>query len=328
MRRGTESFMRSEDGLITQPPTTAKAPSTSSKEMIVSVFDWVSGGRDRGGSGRGVGLRVARVRHYWQWLVAVVVVVSVGWFVSTVARSRNVDWSTFGRYAFNDRILHGVVVTVEITAAAFAAGCVCGLVLAVFRLSSNPVLRTLAALYVWFFRAMPLILLIFLLGNLALLFPRLQIKIPVIDVTVVSASTNAVVTVFVASVIAITLHDAAPTSEIIRSSIQGVHYGQTEAGKALGLTSGQTMRKVVLPQALRTMIPPLANQFVFVLKQTSVVSVIAGGDVMTEAANIYAVNFRTVELLFVAAFWYLLLVSVATVGQRYLEDRVNRGVRR
>jgi polar amino acid transport system permease protein len=270
-------------------------------------------------------LKIVPVRHYGQWLVAAVVVVLVGFFVSALITSRNIDWPTFGQYVFDEQIMHGIVTTVQIAVVAFCASAVCGLALAVCRLSGNPVLRTGAALYVWFFRAIPLILLIFLLGNLALLFPNITIGVPGTDIVLLNASTNSIVTVFLASVIAITIHDAALSAEIIRGAIIGIPRGQSEAAKALGLNSAQTLRKVVVPQALRTMIPPMANQFVLILKQTSLVAVIAGGDLMTEVANIYAVNFRTIELLFVAAFWYLLLVSVASLGQSYLESRSNRG---
>lgn len=279
----------------------------------------------RGDSPPGARPKVVPVRHYGQWLLAAVVLVLAGMFVSALAGNKNIDWPTFGQYLLNEHILHGIVTTVEIAVVGFCASTVCGLVLAVCRLSRNPVLRVGAWLYVWFFRSIPLILMLFLFGNLALLFPNITIGIPGTNLALLSVPTNGVVTVFLASVIAITIHDAAPVSEIMRGSIIGVHRGQTEAAKALGLRSTLTLRKVVLPQAFRMMIPPLANQFVLILKQTAIVAVIAGGDLMTEAANIYAVNFRTIELLFVAAFWYLVLVSFASMGQSYLERRSNRG---
>ena len=269
--------------------------------------------------------RIVPVRHYSQWAFALVAALAFGWFVYALATSKNLDWSVFAEYLFNPSVLRGVLLTVEISTLAFIASVVCGTVLALCRLAGNPVLRTGARLYVWFFRSVPLILMIFLFGNLALLFPRIVIKIPATDVTFFSWSTNTVVTVFVASVLAITIHDAAPNSEIIRGAIIGVPRGQVEAAKALGMAPGRTLHKIVLPQALRLMIPALANQLVNILKQTSLVAVIAGGDLMTEVTNIYAVNFRTIELLFVAAFWYLLLVSAASLLQGHLERRSNKG---
>jgi polar amino acid transport system permease protein len=272
-------------------------------------------------------LTVVPVRSWGQWVAAAVVVALAGYFALALATNENVAWESFWEFLFNEQILRGIVVTVQITIVAFVAGSMLGLLVAICRLSRNPVLSIGAAIYVWFFRAMPLVLMIFLLGNIALLFPDISLGIPGTGIVFWSTPTNTLVTVFVAAVIAITISDAAPIAEVIRGAIIGVARGQTEAAKALGLNVGLTLRKIVLPQAFRTMIPPLANQFVMILKQTSLVAVIAGGDLMTEVANIYAVNFRTIELLFVATFWYLVLVSIASLGQSYLERRSNRGYR-
>lgn len=268
---------------------------------------------------------VAPRRRLGTWAAAIVVAVVVAAVARSVATNQNIDHATIGEYLLDRRILDGLLTTLQLALVAMALGLVLGVGVALLRLSSNPVLSALGWLYVWIFRGTPLLVQVLIWGNFALFAPRLSIGVPFTDVTLASWETNDVVTRFVASLLALGLHEAALMAEIIRSGISAVGTGQTRAAMALGFTRPQLMRKIVLPQALRVIVPPTGNQLVTMLKMTSLVSVIAGGDLLTETQNIAAVNLRTIELLTVATIWYLLVISVLSIGQALLERRLGRG---
>jgi polar amino acid transport system permease protein len=201
------------------------------------------------------------------------------------------------------------------------ASALLGIVVALMRLSDNPVLRSVAWLYVWIGRAIPPLVVILLWFNLAIVFPRL-------GVGSLSADTNTVLTPFVAAIIALTLSEAPYIGEIVRGGLLSVDGGQNEAAQALGMRQGLIMRRIVLPQAMRAIVPPLGNELVTVLKVTSLVSVIAAQELLTSAQNIYTVSYQVVELLTVVTLWYIVLTSLAMAGQRRLELRFARGMTR
>jgi polar amino acid transport system permease protein len=194
---------------------------------------------------------------------------------------------------------------------------VLGVLLAVMRLSPSPVLRLFSAGYTWLLRGTPLLVQILLWGNLALLFQHIG-----------PFDTNRLITPFVASVIALGLNEAAYMAEIVRAGVLSVDQGQVDASLALGMSRALAMRRILLPQALRVIIPPAGNQFISLLKASSLVAIIAGHDLMSTAQNIAAQNYRTIEMLLVASLWYLLIVSVLNVLQRMLEQRLGRSVNR
>jgi len=268
---------------------------------------------------------LARQPHIGRWITAIVIIAIVVWIVYSAAVNPNISWEVVGHYLLNTNILEGLLVTLELAVIAQVLALIVGLVIAFFRLSNNPVLQAFSVAYLWLFRSTPILVLILIAGNIALFIPRITIGVPFTDVVLIDANTNSVIPAFVAAVIALVLHDSAYDSEIIRSGIQSVDTGQQEAASALGLTWWQSQRKIVLPQALRVMVPPLANQFVTLLKSTALVSVIGVTDLLTEAQNISANNLRTIELLLVATVWFLVVTSLASVGQRYLERRLGRG---
>ncbi|HVW17066.1 MAG TPA: amino acid ABC transporter permease, partial [Solirubrobacteraceae bacterium] len=237
----------------------------------------------------------------------------------------NLQTDVIGHYLFSSPIMHGVLTTIELTAAGMAIGVVLGMLLAVMRLSGNPVLAALSWSYVWLFRASPILVQLLFWGYLGAFYTHLSVTIPFTSVTLVSASTHSLITPFVAALLGLGLNEAAYASETIRAGIGSVDEGQSMAAKALGFSGAQTMRLIVLPQAMRVIIPPLGNATIILLKTSALVSVIGGLDLLTRAQNIYAQNFAVIPLLMVATIWYLVLTTVLSLGQRQLERRYARG---
>ncbi|MBU6493441.1 MAG: amino acid ABC transporter permease [Burkholderiales bacterium] len=237
----------------------------------------------------------------------------LAWLAWSIGTNPKIDHAAIARYQFAPAILTGLAVTVELALLAEVIGVLLGTVLAVMRLSPSPVLRLSSGFYSWLLRGTPLLVQILLWGNLALLFEHIG-----------PFSTNAILTPFVASVVALGLNEAAYMSEVVRAGIISVDQGQHSAAQALGMSRMMAMRRIILPQALRVIIPPAANQFISLLKATSLVSVIAGGDLLTQAQNISSANLRTIELMLVATFWYLVLTTVTSVAQFFLERRLGR----
>jgi polar amino acid transport system permease protein len=264
------------------------------------------------------------VRHYGQALTALVVMALLVMLAVAVYQNKNIDHQTIEQYLFSRAILNGLVVTIKLTVLSVALGAVLGTLLAVFRLSGNRILAGASWLYIWAFRGTPLLVQILIWGNFGLLFKHLQLGIPFTHVIWVSVNTNTVLTGFVASILGLGLNESAYMAEVVRGGILAIDPGQAEAARAMGMSRPMTMRRIVLPQALRVIIPPTGNQLINLLKASSLVSVIAGGDLLTVADNISAANLRVIELLLVATFWYFIIVSVTSVGQFFLERRLAR----
>ncbi|MCD9898946.1 amino acid ABC transporter permease [Streptomyces sp. MT29] len=209
--------------------------------------------------------------------------------------------------------------------AAMALGLTLGTVIAVMRLSSNPVLRGLSSLFVWAFRGTPLLVQIIFWGYAGALYKNVLIGVPFTDVTFFQADTNSLLTPAVAALLALGLNEAAYASEIVRAGIQSVDTGQAEAAHSLGMRPALTMRRIVLPQAMRVIIPPMGNETINMLKMTALVSVIAAHDLMSNIQEVYAQNYQVIPMLVVASLWYLALVSLLSVPQAWLERRYGRG---
>lgn len=266
---------------------------------------------------------VHRRPSYGTWLAAIIVVIGFGMWVHLMAVNPRLDWPTVGQYLFDARIFEGLRNTLVLAIVAFVLAMCLGLIAGLGRVSSNPLIRTVAMLYVWVFRGIPALIQILFWGNLALFLPVLGIGLPGMD-PIISVETNRVVTTFVASVIALTLLNGAYLAEIVRAGIISVDKGQREASEALGLTRWQMNRRVVIPQAVRVIVPPSGSQLIVCFKETALVSVIAGGGILTSAQHISLTNYRIVELLIVAALWYLAVTSVSYGLQRVLERRLER----
>jgi polar amino acid transport system permease protein len=270
--------------------------------------------------------RVVPVRHYWRWVGAAVALVVLASLLYSFWSNPRLDRGVVGDYLFAPLTLRGLMVTIELTVIAMAVGVALGLLVAVMRQSANPVLVALAWLYVWFFRATPALVQLIFWGFLGALYPEVAIGIPFTDVVFAEGDTNRLVGAFVASVLGLGLAEAAYMAEIIRGGILSVDPGQTEAARSLGMSGAQTMRRIVLPQAMRVIVPPMGNEAITVVKLTALVSVISGNDLLTNLQQAYAQNFQVMPLLIVATLWYLGLVSLLSVGQYFLEARYGRGI--
>jgi polar amino acid transport system permease protein len=268
------------------------------------------------------------LRHPWRWVVAVVLLVLFVNLAISLWGNENVNHPTISDYLFNPRILSGVVLTLVLTVVAMLISSVLGVLLAVMRLSNNPVMNVLAWLYVWVFRGTPLLIQIVFWGYLGLLYSQISLGVPFTDLTVFTADTNALIPAFTAGLLALTLNQAAYTAEIVRAGMLSVDIGQHEAAYSVGMSPLFTLFKVVLPQAMRVIIPPMGNETISMLKNTSLLSVIAVLELYTVATQISSQNLRQVELLVVVSCWYLFLTSVLSIPQYYLERHYGRGIAR
>jgi polar amino acid transport system permease protein len=269
-------------------------------------------------------IKAVPVRHPGRWVAVVVIAVLVAMLVHSFLTNPNFQWDVVGQYLFSDPVLRGLRNTLILTVLSMAIGIVGGVLLAVMRLSPNPILSGAAAVYIWLFRGTPLITQLIFWNFLASLYPRLGLGIP-FGPTFISVDTNAVISVFAASLLGLGLNEAAYMAEIVRGGIQSVDHGQSEAAGALGLSRAQTLRRIVLPQAMRVIVPPTGNETISMLKTTSLVVVIAYFELTVAVQTIYSRTFETIPLLIVAALWYLALTSVLSLGQMFIERRFGRG---
>lgn len=261
--------------------------------------------------------KIIPARNWGQRIAAGLLIAVVALLIIMVGTSRHITWSAIPQYIFDETILDGIQLTILFTVLSMVISIVAGAILATMRLSSNPVLSGFASLYIWFFRGTPLLVQIIFWFNI-------QLFIPSIDIGSFHLDTNAVVTAFVAALLALSLNEAAYMAEIIRGGLLAVDSGQHEAAKALGYTPTQAMFRIIFPQALRVIIPPIGNQTISMLKTTSLVSVVAAQDLLTRAQNIYARNFLIIELLIVASIWYLVMTTIASAIQYVIERRLGK----
>ncbi|MEJ7799642.1 MAG: amino acid ABC transporter permease [Ilumatobacter sp.] len=264
------------------------------------------------------------VPHPGRWVAtAVVGLLAFALAVSMVTTPR-FRWGVVGEYMFSQPILEGVRLTLILTIVAEALGIAIGVVLAIMRLSPNPILSRGAWAYIWFFRGTPLLVQLIFWFNLSALYPEIGLSIP-FGPSLFSGNANDLITPFTVAILGLGLNEGAYTAEIVRGGIAGIDRGQSEAAKALGITHLQTLRRIVLPQSMKLIVPPLGNQTILMLKTTSLVSVLALADLLYAAQAIYARTFQTMPLLIVVSLWYLAITSVLTVGQHYLEQHFATG---
>jgi polar amino acid transport system permease protein len=263
-------------------------------------------------------LKIVPRRHISRWISAGLVVLFLVWLGVSFSRAQ-LDWATVSEYLTVPVLIQGISVAIVLTAVAMVIGLVLGVVTAVMRLSKNPVTAGVAWLYIWVFRGTPVYLQLLMWFNLALIFPVIGVP------GVFQGRMIDILSPFVAASIGLGLNQGAYTSEVVRGGILSVDEGQTEAAQAVGMTRLQAMRRIVLPQAMRVIIPPVGNEVIGMLKTTSLASAIGVSEILSEAQHIYYVNNRIMELLIVCAVWYLGAVSLLSIGQYYLERTFAKG---
>jgi len=266
-------------------------------------------------------IRAVPVRHYGRWISAIVVVALLVWLGYAFSQG-NILWGTVGDKLFDRTVMQGAWHTILISVCAMAMGLVLGVVFAVMRLSKNPVTSAVSWLYIWFFRGTPVYVQLLMWFNLSLIFPVINLM------PLYKNDTVAVMTPFVAALLGLGLNEGAYMAEIVRAGVQSVDYGQTEAAHALGMTGPRTMWRIVLPQAMRVIIPPTGNEFINMLKTSSLVSVVQYTELLRATSNIGSDTTAIMEMYFVASIWYLVLTSVFSIGQYYVERRFARGSQR
>jgi polar amino acid transport system permease protein len=278
--------------------------------------------------GRPDDIEAVPVRHPGRWVASAVVLLVAASIVRSIVTNPRFGWSTVGHYLFDSRILHGIVVTLELTFLSMLIGILLGVLAAVMRLSPNPLISGAAWVYVWFFRGTPLLVQLLFWNFIAALYPTIDLGIP-FGPSFIHLHSNSLIKPFVAALLGLGLNEGAYMAEIVRAGIISVNEGQTEAAQSLGMGRLPIMRLIVLPQAMRVIIPPTGNETISMLKNTSLVIVLgAVFDLLFEAQTIYAANFKTIQLLIVASIWYLAMTSVLYVGQYFIERRFGRGFSR
>ena len=283
---------------------------------------------------RPANIKAIPVRHPGRWVAAVVVLAIAVYLVYTFLLAIQEDhtklgsgWAAVGHYLFNGLIFRGILVTLELTVLAMVVGIVLGVILAVMRLSPNWVMSWVSWLYIWFFRGTPVLVQIFFWFNLNLVLKSIDIGIPFTPLWL-HANTNTLIPPFMAALLGLGLNEAAYMAEIVRAGIISVEHGQTEAAQALGMDRGLVMRRIVLPQAMRVIVPPTGNETISMLKTTSLAFGASVTELFTRQQQIATATYDVLELLIVASIWYLVMTSILTVGQYYIERYFGRGTQR
>ncbi|WP_239064842.1 amino acid ABC transporter permease [Streptomyces sp. S4.7] len=269
----------------------------------------------------------AHVRHPMRWLSVLALAVLGAQFAHFLVTNTNFEWATVGSYFGAQAIGQGIATTIELTVIAMLIGIVGGVLVAVGRMSENRVLSVVCGAYVWFFRGIPVLVQLVFWYNLSALLPRISFGVP-FGPEFVSGQTNSLITPLLAAILGLGLNEAAYMAEIVRGGLLGVDQGQTEAAAALGMGKSRVLRRVVLPQAMRFIVPPTGSQVINMMKATSLVSVIALADLLYTVQSIYNRTFETIPLLIVACLWYLVMTSVLYVGQSFIERYYARGATR
>ena len=279
---------------------------------------------DPGTEGRPENIRAVPVRHPGRWVSMAVIAVLAAMFVHMLLTNKNLNWPIVHKYLFSEIIFRGVWMTIKLTILSMAIGIILGSIAAVMRLSPNPVVSSVAWLYVWFFRGTPLLVQIIFWFAISQFIKAVSLGVP-FGPHFWSEDTNHLISLFTSALLALSLNEGAYMSEIVRAGILSVDEGQSEAAAALGMRRLQVMRRVVLPQAMRVIVPPTGNEINNMLKSSSLVSTIGIFELLRSAQAIYNSNYKTIPLLIVAIIWYLALTSVLQVGQFYIERYYGRG---
>lgn len=266
-------------------------------------------------------IKAIPVKHYGRWVGAAAVLTLLGLLVLAFAQAQ-IDWGVVGDMLDDETFVKGAWETLKITVFAMILGVVLGMLLAVMRMSENKVLSYVAWVYIWFFRGTPVLVQIFLWFNLSIIFETINLG------PIYQDEMNDFMTPFMAALLGLGLNEAAYMAEISRAGIQSVDHGQTEAAHALGMRGTKTMRRVVLPQAMRVIIPPTGNEFINMLKTSSLAYAIGYNELFLASRNFGSRTLAVMEALIVATVWYLVLTTIFSIFQYYIERHYSRGTSR
>ncbi|WP_297739315.1 amino acid ABC transporter permease [uncultured Tessaracoccus sp.] len=264
------------------------------------------------------------------WAAAVIVALLSACLAYSLVTNPNYRWDVVGQYLFDSRVLQGVGWTLTLTAASMVLGVALAVTTAVMRMSTNPVLRGVAYAYIWFFRGTPIYTQLIFWGIIAILYPTISFGIP-FGPELFSFDTQAVMDGFIAkgflpALLGLGLNEGAYLSEIVRSGLNSIDRGQWEASTALGMKRSTTLRRIIIPQAMRVIVPPTGNETISMLKTTSLVTAVPFTLDLTFATQaIGNQSFLPVPLLITAAIWYLLITSLLMVGQSRIETYYGKG---
>ncbi|QEI06725.1 amino acid ABC transporter permease [Pigmentiphaga aceris] len=265
--------------------------------------------------------RPLAIGRWLAWIAVIALAFDATW---VVAHNKNFEWHVVAAWFTEASIMKGLSVTLGLTVISMVLGVAIGLVLAVMRLSDNMLARKLAGLYIWFFRGTPLLVQLIFWYNMSTLFPKISLGIP-FGPSFGTWNTNDLITPLTAAIAGLALNEAAYMAEIIRGGLLSVDSRQTETAMAFGMTRSRALRRIVIPQAMRAIVPPTGNQLISMIKATSLVSVIAMGDLLYSVQAVYNRTFEIIPLLMVSVLWYLLITSLLNVGQSAIEKYYARG---
>ncbi|MDU0478512.1 amino acid ABC transporter permease [Staphylococcus chromogenes] len=268
-------------------------------------------------------IQAVPLKHPGRWVASAILLALAVWFIIASARNEAYSWDVYFKYLLDKRIAIAALHTLAITVLAMLAGVILGALLAVLRMSPNPVLRGVSWLYLWIFRGTPVYVQLVFWGLIGAIYHSVNLGFT--EISLEDFAKNA----FLLAVIGLALNESAYMAEIVRAGIQAVPEGQIEASKALGMSWWQTMKRTVLPQAMRIIVPPTGNEFISLLKTTSlVVAIPYSGELYGRAMDISNALFQPVPMLMVAATWYLVITSLLMIVQTYVEKYYNRGASR
>jgi polar amino acid transport system permease protein len=283
-------------------------------------------------------IKAVPVRRPGRWVAVAVLLVLIAMFVHMLVTNERFNWAYMVNKMFRPPVIEGLRGTIILTVSSMVLGVALGIVIAVMRLSANPLMRTVSWVYTWFFRAVPRLVLMALFGNLGLLWSRLEFGVPFdrqigslfgihdLNLRVFGFNALDVLSGFLAGLLALVLSEAAYMAEIVRAGIQSIDPGQSEAAAALGMRRGQILRRIVLPQAMRVIVPPTGNETIAMLKDTSlVIYVPISAELFNRLDSIGKHDFQPFPMYVAACLWYLFLVSILLVGQYFIERRFSRG---
>lgn len=259
----------------------------------------------------------------FEWISGIIIAFAAFMVLASFYTNERYHWDIVFDYFFSDRILSGLWRTLHLTALSMVIGIILGVAVALMRQSESKVISYFAFAYIYFFRGTPVFVQLLFWGSISALYPMIAIGIP-FGPSFIEFSANAIITPYVAAVLGLGLNEAAYMAEIVRGGLKAVDRGQAEAGAALGMKPALTMRRIILPQAMRIIIPPTGNQLIGMLKTSSLVAVLAYPELLYSAQLIYSVNYQTIPLLITASLWYLLVTSILTIGQTLLERRFGK----